>query len=57
MYCHRISKYGWKLSFADAVSARLMQDSKVHEIASFDSEATGSKAWRGYPGRSLKYTP
>ena len=35
------AKYGGKLSFADAVSVRLMQDSKVHEIASFDSDFDG----------------
>lgn len=35
------AKYRGKLSFADAVSVRLMQDGKVHEIASFDSDFDG----------------
>lgn len=32
------TRYGGKLSFADAVSVRIMQDSKVRRIASFDSD-------------------
>ena len=32
------TRYGGKLSFADAVSVRVMQDSKVRRIASFDSD-------------------
>ena len=32
------TKYGGRLSFADAVSVRLIYDEKVREIASFDSD-------------------
>ncbi len=32
------TRYGGKLSFADAVSVRIMQDRKVRRIASFDSD-------------------
>lgn len=32
------TRYGGKLSFADAVSVGIMQDRKVRRIASFDSD-------------------
>jgi predicted nucleic acid-binding protein len=35
------ARYGGRLSFADAVSVRIMQDSRVKTIASFDSDFDG----------------
>ncbi|MDG7005297.1 MAG: type II toxin-antitoxin system VapC family toxin [Nitrososphaerota archaeon] len=35
------ARYGGKLSFADAVSVRMMQDNNVRAIASFDSDFDG----------------
>lgn len=34
-------KYGARLSFADAVSVRIMQDMRIGEIASFDPDFDG----------------
>jgi predicted nucleic acid-binding protein len=34
-------KYGARLSFADSVSLRIMQDMRIEEIASFDSDFDG----------------
>ncbi|HEV2139037.1 MAG TPA: type II toxin-antitoxin system VapC family toxin [Nitrososphaerales archaeon] len=35
------ARYGGRLSFADAVSVRIMQDNKVRTIVSFDSDFDG----------------
>lgn len=37
------TRYGGKLSFADAVSVRIMQDNRVKTIASFDSDFDGTE--------------
>ena len=35
------ARFGGRLSFADAVSVRIMEDNKVRRIASFDSDFDG----------------
>ncbi|MDG6923644.1 MAG: type II toxin-antitoxin system VapC family toxin [Nitrososphaerota archaeon] len=38
---HLYLKYGQRLSFADAISVRIMYDRKIKSIASFDSDFDG----------------